>query len=495
MLNIVYQDYLKAIKEADEAEFIQRAVRQYKNSDIYLMAKEGEAYFSGNNTGIISNTAKGITLKSGEKLKMSEPVTSNIFRQLVIQQNATLLSNGAQIKDKEGADLKHKFGIGFDRTMAQLGENALKHGVSYGYWNYNRLLVFTALEFFTLDDERSGIPMVGIRFWERTSDANQTIIFIEFYENDGVTEYTIKGGEIKEESAKSPYGVTVRPVTNTVESVKKYTQLPIIPFWGNSEHTSELTKSIKTKIDFLDEVWTNFRDSASRINIIYWIIKNFNLTPGNSLELINQIKEIGIISEFDDKFSAEPHAFEIPSASVKEAAEMIENAIYKDFMGVNMREITGGSLTNVAVNTAFDNLMKKVARYEWQPFQFIQSLMQVIGISVTEDIQFKREVPRNAKEETDMILSAADHLDKQTIVEKLPFVTVDEVSVILERKADEISKEDLILLQSLQSSGIISAEEIRAYFEKYSDTFKTITSEMINKARENLPDAFEGEHD
>ena len=42
------------------------------------------------------------------------------------------------------------------------------------------------------------------------------------------------------------------------------------------------------------------------------------------------------------------------------------------------------------------------------------------------------------KEETETVLLAANYLDDQTVLEKLPFVTVDEVDDILARKDMEI---------------------------------------------------------
>ena len=435
MYNYTYQDFQAA---DDKLKFILEAVKAYRLSDMYNSAIEGEAYFQGNNTTILSSTKNVIKLKNGKTLKVSEPVTSNIFRQLITQQNATLLSNGAQITSSSDVDLKPKFGRVFDRVLAQLGENALRHAVSYGFWNYDRLTMFTALEFFTLDDEFYDTPMIGIRFIDKTNGKKEMRMLIELYENNGVTKYIINGDAISFE-AKTPYDVSIRPVTNDIESIVEYPQLPIVPFWGNSAHTSELTNPIKSKIDFLDKVWTNFGDSASRINIIYWILKNYSVTKEEALEMIADIQSLGILRADDDKFTAEAKAFEIPSESVEKAIQIIERAIYNDFGGVYMRDITGGSLTNVAINTMYDAHLKKVARYEWQPMDFIQGIMHVIGIEPTENIQFKREVPRNAREEASIVLDhySAGLFDDQTALEKSPIVIVDEVDTILNRKASE----------------------------------------------------------
>ena len=46
---------------------------------------------------------------------------------------------------------------------------------------------------------------------------------------------------------------------------------------------------------------------------------------------------------------------------------------------------------------------------------------------------FIRNKVSNQAELTDMVLSAASYLDKQTILEKIPWITVDEIDGILAR--------------------------------------------------------------
>ena len=59
-------------------------------------------------------------------------------------------------------------------------------------------------------------------------------------------------------------------------------------------------------------------------------------------------------------------------------------------MALNMDEISGGSLTNVAISTATANLNMKVNRYEWQVYQFVQSVLMLSGVE-TQDIKFRRQ--------------------------------------------------------------------------------------------------------
>jgi len=66
---------------------------------------------------------------------------------------------------------------------------------------------------------------------------------------------------------------------------------------------------------------------------------------------------------------------------------------------------------------------------------FIQQLLALLGI---EDYPvFDRNRIANEKEETEMVMLAANYLDDKTVLYKLPFITVDEVDTILARKGSE----------------------------------------------------------
>jgi hypothetical protein len=64
--------------------------------------------------------------------------------------------------------------------------------------------------------------------------------------------------------------------------------------------------------------------------------------------------------------------------------------------------------------------------------EFIQQILALIGI---DDYPiFKRNRIANEKEDTEKVMLAASYLDERTVLEKLPFVTVDEVDKIMELK-------------------------------------------------------------
>ena len=74
--------------------------------------------------------------------------------------------------------------------------------------------------------------------------------------------------------------------------------------------------------------------------------------------------------------------------------------------------------------------------FEYQVSQFIMQLLALIGVE-DDYPTYKRNKISNLAEQTQMVLSAAEYLDEETVLNKLPFITVDEVQDILKRKDSE----------------------------------------------------------
>ena len=62
------------------------------------------------------------------------------------------------------------------------------------------------------------------------------------------------------------------------------------------------------------------------------------------------------------------------------ALNLLERALYNDYMALDMASLTGGSLTNVAIRAAMANLNLKADRYEWQVRHFMQELLTLLHL-------------------------------------------------------------------------------------------------------------------
>ena len=414
-----FQDYEIA---SEKKTFILDAISEYRSSKFYKDALDAEAYFKAENTGIL-NRPKWTMKKNGKQISFSKNIAiSNFLFRFIVQQNQHLLSNGVEIQQKE------KLGMTFDKMLESIGERALVHGVCYGFWNMDHIEKFEALNFFTLLDERTSQPKLGVRFWQTSQDKP---MYVQVYEVNGFTEYKTTGNGLQEIQPLTPYKLKIRKdmISTEIISSENYAVLPIIPLYANDFHRSEFTASIKSKIDLYDKIFSDFGDNLERTNDIYWVIKNYG--GDNAKELLAEIEEYRAVIA-DDESSAEPHTIEVPFQARQVALDMLKKELYSDYMALNMDEISGGSLTNVAISTATANLNMKVNRYEWQVYQFVQSVLMLSGIE-TQDIKFRRQSIANELEQMQMLYMCRADLDLQTALEKNPLVNIDEVDEIMRR--------------------------------------------------------------
>jgi len=95
-----------------------------------------------------------------------------------------------------------------------------------------------------------------------------------------------------------------------------------------------------------------------------------------------------------------------------------------------MDELTGGSLTNVAIKAATANLNLKADMYEWQAFTFVQQVLSLNGIE-TEDIKFKRRAISNDSEIIQDITLMRSDITRKKALELNPYIQADEIEDIL----------------------------------------------------------------
>ena len=457
-----YQDWEAA---RSKPSMIATIVDDYKQSPDFMYALEASAYFAGDNLEVMrkvvlklkSVKAADGTSKAVNSEIIGNRVASNFFSRFVIQQNQYLLGNGVQLKDEAA---KGKLGRAFDTALQQAGENALVQGVCFGFWNRDHMETLKAAAdcrsgFCPLYDEDTSALMAGIQFWQIDDDKP---IHYRVFEIDGITEYKKAKSAVIEVIPKRGYVTKIRRDAVSTETVGEinYSALPVVPFYANSLCRSELTNNIKSKIDLYDNITSDFGDNLDRTNDVYWVINNFGGTGDDIIEMlaeIDRIKATYTEAGAMGQSTAEPHTIEVPYAARQTAMELLRKALYQDYMALDMDEITGGSLTNVAIKVATTNMNLKADRYEWQAFTFVQRILALLGIE-TEDIKFKRRTIVNDSEVVADIQAMRSDITRKKALELNPYIQADEIDTILK----DMDAED--------ASGLPSAEELQAQIDQ-----------------------------
>lgn len=448
-----YQDFMKDVEASGVEIAVNNAVSNHMRSEDYLIAKDADEYDHQRNT-TITNYVKMIFSLTGTPVEdftaSNNKLCSNFFHRLNTQRCTYLLGNGVSFTDhveevvdengnKTMVDMTKKaLGPKFDKDLKNISYNALIHKISFGFWNIDRLHIFPLTEFAPLWDEETSALMAGVRFWKIDPDKPMIAVL---YEIDGYTKFKSEVGvgtamNIIEE--KRPYAFKVATSEEGGEEIigeYTYSSLPIIPIWGSRLKQSTLV-GMKEKIDSFDLIRSGFANDLTDCAQVYWILENCGGMSAGDIEKFRdtlRINHMAVVQDADNS-TAKPYTQEIPYLARKAYLDEIKNGLYEDFGGLDVHTIAAGD-TNDHIDAAYQPLDEEADDFEYQVLDFIERLLALIGIE--DSAIFKRNRISNQKEQTDMILEAASYLDTQTILQKLPFITIDEVAEIMARKDAE----------------------------------------------------------
>lgn len=438
-----YQDLLAVVNSDDQLKkFIISAINDHKSSEIVRWARIGDDYDKQQNTTIM-RYRKLLYTMSGQAIPDSfnanHKLPSNYYNRFNVQENQYLLGNGVNFnedstKDKLGTKKK-----AFDTQLQKLGKKALTHGIAYGFWNFDHIEIFDVFEFVPLLDEEDGSIKAGIRFWQ--IDDNKPLR-VTLYELDGYTEYIRrkKDKSLEVYKEKRAYVLKVRYSEADGKEIydgENYPSFPIVPLWGNQDHVIKI-KAWQPKIDCYDLIESGFANDVDDASLIYWTITNSGgMDDVDLAKFVQHMKTVkaAVVSDAEGGAKAESHTVDVPSEARETYLARLEADIYKDAMALDTDAIAKGNTVATAIKAAYEPLNNKTDDYEYCVIEFIQSILELAGID--DDPEFKRSMLINQTEETNMVLAAAQYLDDETILKHLPFIGVDEVNDILNKKTVE----------------------------------------------------------
>ena len=291
-----YQDYLAA---EDKIALLCKAIEKFKASAEFVRALSASSYFRGENPTIARKTilrARKIEtrgtdgrrhVRAGTEDVVGNRIGSSFLFRFVTQQNQFLLSEGVSLPE----ETKKRLGADFDHLLSRLGECALLHGVSYGYWNADHLEIIEMARaagsgFFPLLDEMTGELMLGVQFWQLGA---KRPMFLRLFEQDGVTILRVSGKQVDVVREKTAYVRTLRrdALGDTLDVERQgYGRLPLIPLYANQEGKSELTPAIQAKIDVELDILRTFVRLAADKETAYLPIRKYEIWS-------KQLNEIG----------------------------------------------------------------------------------------------------------------------------------------------------------------------------------------------------------
>lgn len=433
---LTYQDYEESTEPV--ADFVKKAISQYQSSELYKTACIADEYNHQRNTTI--NTFSKIVYRvNGQKIldptAANNKIASNFFRRLNVQRCTYSLGNGVSFSN-EG--IKDKFGKKFDTILQRAGYNALIYGVSYLYIA-EKVYDFNATCFLPLLDEHTSDLRAGVHFWKLAPDKP---LVAEFFEESGLSRFCEdKDGNFVEYAPKEAYIQKVQWTEAFGEEVvgeDNYPSIPVVPLWGSELHQSTLV-GMRAAIDAYDLTRSGFANDLEDCAQIYWLVENYGGMQDDDLrKFLDRLKFNHIANaNTGDGGRIAPYAQEIPYNARKIFLDDIRSGIYEDFGGLDVHTMAAGA-TNDHIDAAYQPLDENADDFEAQIIECVQRLGSILDIDEDDCVPlFKRNRISNQKEQVEMLVQEAEWLDEETILSKLPNITVDEVPEILKRKAAE----------------------------------------------------------
>lgn len=457
---LTFQD-LEGVNHENQAVlmgFIRSAITNHQSSPMYKTAVTANEYMKKRNETIMKfqkmiYTATGRAIP--DTYSTNYKVGRAFFPFFVTQENQYLLSNGCTWENEDTADRLGTKKKPFDRMLMKAGKEALVGGVSFGFFNLDHVEVFTVREFVPFYDENNGSLRAGIRFWQLSHDKP---LRATLYEEDGYTEYIWnmrkdpKTGTETEEGKvfvdKRAYKITVTKTDVDDEIIyegENYPGFPIVPFYGNEEHQSEIV-GIQEQIDTYDLIKSGFCNNVEDASYIFWGIHNAGgMDDADLAQFIQRVRTIHAAVTEESGAEATAQTIETPTAAREALLSRLEKDIFKDAMAFDPETVIGGGATATQIRASYEALSSKTDGYEYCVLDFINALLDIAGIE--DNATFTRSQIVNVNESINTILAAADYLSGDYVTTKILTILGDgdQVEDILdEMSADELERGDVL---------------------------------------------------
>ena len=433
--------------EQKRMEFVLAAVKAHKETELYKIARDAEAYYANHNVTIekFQKTLRNIMGQSiPDIFSANYKLKTAFFRRFVLQQTMYVLSNGVTFEKDETAE---KLGADFENKLAEMAKKAMVASCSFGFWNLDHLEVFSFVDtpnapgFAPLYDEETSLLRAGVRYSKSGGTERYTL-----YEEDGYTEYIkLKDEDIKVYRDKRSYIQKIKQTEATgIEAVEgsNYPGFPIIPMYANDLRQSEIV-GIRESIDCYDFIKSGLANQIDDTSGFYWILKGSggmdDVDMQRFIERMKVIKAVNLEPDMD----AEAHTLDVPVTAREKLLDRLRNDMYEDFMLLDTEKALSGNITATGIRLAYQAQDDKCGDFEYHIREFIAKLFTLLDI---EDVpSFKWNRIANQTEETNMVLAAASYLDDETVLKHLPWISTDEVDEIMQRKGElEVTKFDPI---------------------------------------------------
>lgn len=419
--------------------------RQYW-SDRVLKDANGEVKYDKNNEPIRANCLMPNPFVANNR------VAYGIFHDIVSQKVNTLFGEDPYINTDFKIDDAYREQLAYAFKNAAIEASICGRAFVYEDMDGN-FTVFDTANCIPFFDDYTGALRVLIRFVERQgSFSKKKSMLAEVYTEDGLIIYERIGADIKILRQLIPYKFSKRSsiIFNEIKSVG-LSNLPIIVFYNNERGESDLTPSIRAKIDVIDLVQSGFINNIEDFSDIYWVIKK---APGGGMSEDDYNDFFANINKTKRLFAddATPEQFSIPHEARSKAVEMLELQIIKESGVIDNEKLSSTSLTTTAIKAATMKLEQRVSDFEWFANEAITTAVNTWQEYNNQFFEFKIDFTKllvnNVTESIDNLVKIRSDISQKTALE-----------ILQKLRIIDDAEEELLELQKEREANISIFEE------------------------------------
>lgn len=440
---LTFQD-LRAVgdDESKRKNFVLSVIQDHERSDDYKVAKDAYEYYCNRNV-TISEYQKLLYTVSGnvvpDNWSANYKMGSGHFHRFIMQEVQHLLGNGVSWTHEDTESRLGNRRYSFDAQLQDAAEKALWGKVSFGFFNKDHVDVFDYLEFAPLFDEIDGSLKAGVRYWrlEKNKPLRATL-----YEIDGYTKYVWYARD-DEDAHDEPKRAYLQTITYSeadgaeIYDEENYPAFPIIPFWANKAHQSEIV-GLREQIDCFDLIKSGFANVVDEASIMYWTLQNAGgMDDVDLAKFVQKMKTVHAATMDEDGAKAESHTMDAPYQSREALLNRLESDLYRDAMAFDVRNIANGAVTATQIKANYEDLSKKCDMFEYQVLKFVDGILEVAGID--DEASFTRTQIVNQTEQVQTLLQAAQYLPEDYVTTKVLEIMgdADKVEDVLKQMDEE----------------------------------------------------------
>jgi SPP1 family phage portal protein len=459
--------------EVSNSEIIKDLIKEEQNS----LAKEemikGVRYYLGYND-ILKKDFREYYVRNAKYTdynKANEHIVNNFHKKLVDQKKNYCSSKPVTITGSEELVDKVIEVLGraeFDETISEVIKNASNKGFDTlqpyidGEGEFGYSIIPSEQMIYIYDTSYEKTLVNAIRYFPMTwidGDVERKSYRVEVWDFEKVTYYQedsegnyrfIYPGEMED--------ITINPMfhwyeynTNnfdliTYEGMEAHSwgRVPFVKIKNNAEQRSDLML-IKTYIDAVDMVSSGFINDLRDVQLAIWVLKGYEGEDlGEFMTNLMTFKTINLST--DDGASAEPKTMDIPKEAREAMLRWLEDKIYDIGQGVNESDLTGGSITNVAIKAMYSGLDMKANDMIINVRKALSEFMYFVVTYINNrdgsnydykeiDFTFNKSRIFNELETLTALKDLGIRISNKTLLENAPIIS--DVEKELERLAEE----------------------------------------------------------